>query len=118
MGLRLGSWKTVTITKDDNPAVSIETDLGGTFRNVQVYSPAIDSAALTVKPGRITADTEVQAHLFKLATTGDAANTTTAKTAAAMNVFMDICARYVTLLLDATQTTATRTFYIRGIDPL
>lgn len=118
MGLRLGSWKTVTIAKDADPAVSAETDLGGVFRNVQVYSPALNSAALTVEVSRLTADTAVQAHLFKLATTGDAANTTTAKTAAAMNVFRDICARFVTLLLDAKQTTAARTFYVRGIDPL
>lgn len=118
MGLRAGSWITVTITKDDSPAVSTEANLGAAFRHVQVYSPALNSAALTVKPSRLTGETAVQAHLFKLATTGDAANTTTAKTAAAMNVFKDIYAKYVTLLLDATQTTATRTFYIRGIDPL
>lgn len=118
MGLRSGSWITVTITKDASPAVSDEANLGAAFRHVQVYSPAIDNATLTVKVSRETGDTAVQAYIFKLATTGDVANTSTTKTTAAMNVFKDIYARYVTLLLSATQTTATRTFYIRGIDPL
>lgn len=118
MGLRLGSWKTVTIAKDASPAVSAETDLGGVFRNVQVYGPALNSAALAVKPSRLTADTAVQAYTFDADATGGFANTNTARTTAGMEVFKDICARYVTLLLDATQTTAARTFYVRGIDPL
>ena len=120
MGLRTGTWVTVTIAKDANPAVSSEADLLGVFRSVQVHSPAIDNATLTVKPATkdITGGTAVQAYIFKLATTGDVANTSTTKTGAAMNVFKDICARYVTLLLSATQTTAARTFYIRGIDPI
>lgn len=116
MGLRLGSWKTITVAKDGT--TSSETDLGGVFRNVQVYSPALDSATLTVKPSRVTGDTAVQAETFDADATGSFANTTTAKTTAAMNVFKDICARYITLVLSAAQTTAARTFYARGIDPL
>ena len=118
MGLRIGSWKTVTITKDDDPAVSTETDLGGVFRNVQVYTPAIDSAALTVKVSRESADTAVQTYMWDTDATGNYVHTTTARATAGMEVFKDICARYVTLLLDAAQTTATVTFYVRGIDPL
>jgi len=118
MGLRLGSWKTVTITEDDDPAVSSEVDLGAVFRNVQVYSPAIDSASLMVMPSRNTGDTAVAPYFFSQAATGDLVITTTAKTVAAMEVFKDICARFVTLLLNNTQGTADRTFYIRGIDPL
>ena len=118
MGLRLGSWKTVTIAKNADPAVSSETDLGAVFRNVQVYSPAIDNATLTVKVSRLTTETAVQAHTLSGAATGDHVNTSTTKTAAAMNVFKDICARFVTLLLSNKQTTLTRTFYIRGVDPL
>ena len=118
MGLRLGSWQTVTIAKDDDPAVSTETDLGAVFRNVQVYSPAIDNATLTVEVSRLTADTAVQAYASNSAATGDHANTSTTKTTAAMNVFKDICARFVTLLLSNAQTTAARTLYVRGIDPL
>ena len=118
MGLRLGSWKTVTITKDDDPAVSTETDLGAIFRNVQVYTPAIDSAALTVEVSRQTTETAVQTYAWDADATGNFVHTTTARATAGMEVFKDICARYVTLLLDAVQTTATRTFYVRGIDPL
>jgi len=118
MGLRLGSWKTVTIAKDADPAISSETDLGGVFRNVQVYSPAIDNATLTVKVSRLTTETAIQAYTLKGSATGDVANTTTLKTTVAMNVFKDICARFVTLLLSAKQTTDARTFYVRGIDPL
>ena len=118
MGLRLGSWKTVTIAKDADPAVSAETDLLAQFRSVQVYSPAIDNATLTVKVSRLTTETAVQAYTMDGNATGDFANTSATKTTAAMNVFKDICARYVTLLLSNVQTTAARTFYIRGIDPL
>ena len=117
MGLRLGSWKTVTIAKDADPAVSDETDLGENFRNVQVYGPAIDSATITVKPSRLTGDTAVQAYTLVVGG-ADYVNTTTARATAGMNLFRDICARYVTLLLGAVQTTAARTFYIRGVDPL
>jgi len=109
-----GAWKTVTIAKDGTS--SSETDLGGEFRDVQVYSPALDSATLTVKPSRATGGTAVQAYTFDADETGDFANTTTAKTTAAMNVFKDICARFVTLVLSAAQTTAERTFYVRGIN--
>lgn len=116
MGLRIGSWKTVTIAKDGTS--SSETDLGDEFKDVQVYSPAIDSATLTVKPSRVTGDTAVQAYTFDADATGDFANTSTAKTTAAVQLFKDICARYVTLVLSAAQSTAARTFYIRGVNPL
>lgn len=118
MGLRLGSWKTVTVTKDADPAVSAETDLGEVFRNVQVYNPELDNATITIKLSRLTGDTAVQAYTFDADATGDFVNTTTARTTAGMNVFKDICARFVTIVLGAVQTTATRTFYIRGIDPV
>ena len=118
MGLRLGSWKTVTIAKDADPAVSSETDLGEVFRNVQVYSPALDSAALTVKVSRLTTETAVQTYFWDTDATGNYVHTTTARATAGMEVFKDICARYITLLLDAVQTTAARTFYVRGIDSL
>jgi hypothetical protein len=118
MGLRTGSWQEVTIAKDDDPAVSVEVDLGSEFRNVQVYNPAIDSATITIKPGRITGDTAVQAYEWDGDAAGDFVKTTTARATAGMNLFKDICARYVTLLLGAAQTTAARTFYVRGIDPI
>lgn len=118
MGLRTGSWKTVTIAKDANPAVSAETDLGAEFRSVQVYNPALNDAAITIKPSRLTADTAVQGYTLNGAATGDFVNTTTARTTAGMNVFKDICARFVTILLDAVQTTAARTLYVRGVDPI
>jgi len=117
MGLRLGSWKTVTIAKDADPAISAETDLGGDFRSVQVYCPAIDTATLTVEPSRLTGDTPVQAYTLAVGGT-DAVNTTANRATAGMVIFRDLGARYVSLLLSAVQTTAARTFYIRGIDPL
>jgi hypothetical protein len=116
MGLRLGSWKTITIAQSGTE--SSETDLGAIFRNVLVYSPALDSATLTVKVSRVTADTAVQVHTFKVSATGDVAKTTTAKTAAAVNVFDNICGQFITLVVGASQTSAARTFYARGIDPL
>jgi len=118
MGLRTGAWKTVTITKDDDPAVSSEVDLGAEFRHVQVYNPAMDSATITVEPIRNTGETAVQAYTFDRDATGDFVNTTTDRATAGMNVFRDICARYIALLLGAAQTTETETFYVRGIDPI
>ena len=112
---RCGEWKTVSIAKDGT--TSAETDLGMDFEKVQVYSPAIDSATLTVKPSRATGDTAVQAYATDDDATGDFVHTTSAKTAAAMNV-LTVMARYVTLVLSAAQTSAARTFYIRGVNPL
>ena len=116
MGLRLGSWKTITVAKDGT--ASSETDLGGTFRNVQVYTPTIDSATLTVKTSRLTTETAVQVYTMDDNATGDFVNTNTARTTAGVNIFKNICGRYITLVLSAAQTTAARTFYARGIDPL
>ena len=118
MGLRTGSWKTVIIAMGASPAVSAEIDLVGEFRHIQVYNPALDSATITVEPSRNTGDTAVQAYTFNSGATGDFVNTTTARATAGMNVFKDICARFITLLLSATQTTAARTLYVRGIDPI
>jgi hypothetical protein len=111
-----GPWKEVTIAKDGT--ASSEVDLEGEFRDVQVYSPAIDSATLTVKPSRKSGDTAVQAYLVGGSATGDFTNTTSAKTAAAMNVFLLVCARYVTLVLSDAQTTQARTFYVRGLSKM
>jgi len=116
MGLRTGSWKTVTIASSGT--TSAETDLGSEFRHIQVYNPAIDSATITVKPSRLTADTAVQAYTFNDGATGDYVNTTTARATAGMNIFKDICARFVTMVLGAAQTGGARTIYVRGIDPI
>ena len=112
---RTGSW--VAAVLPDESATTPEVDLGGEFEKVQVYSPAIDSATLTVKVARNKGDTAVQVHAMDDDATGDFVHTTTAKTAAAMNIFT-ICARYITLVTGANQTTAAVTFYVRGIDPL
>lgn len=116
MGLRLGSWKTVTILIAGT--TSSETDLGENFRNVQVYNPALDSATITIKSSRLTGETAVQGYTFDTDASGDYVNNTTARATAGMNVFKDICARFVTIVLGAAQTSAARTFYIRGIDVL
>lgn len=113
---RIGPWKTVTVAQ--NGTTSSETDLGTDFHDVQVYSPALDSATITIKPSRESGDTAVQAYTFDADATGDFVNTTTARTTAGMNLFRDICARFVSIVLGAAQTSALRTFYIRGIDPL
>jgi len=114
--LDTGPWITVTIAKSGT--TSSEADLLSQYRDVQVYSPALDSASITVKPSRNSGDTAVQAYTFDADATGDFANTTTARTTAGMNVFRDICARFVTIVLGASQTSAARTFYIRGINPI
>lgn len=113
---RAGIWKEVTIAL--NGTTSSEVDLSSEFHDVQVYNPALDSASITVKPSRKTGDTAVQAYAFNDGATGDFVNTTTARTTAGMNLFKNICARFVTIILGAAQTGGARTLYIRGIDPL
>ena len=115
MGLGIGRWITVTVAL--NGTTSSEADLGTEFEHVQVYNPAIDSATITVKPSRESGDTAVQAYTFDADATGDYVKTTTARATAGINVFKDICARFVTLVLGASQTAA-RTFYIRGVHPI
>jgi|GEM_PF-6827673 len=116
MSNSIGPWKKVTI--DKNGTTSSETDLGYEFEDVQVYNPAIDSATITVKPMRETGGTAVQAYTFDADATGDYVNTTTARTGAGMNVFKNVCAQFVTIVLGAAQTTAAVDFYIRGVKPL
>jgi len=109
-----GDWQTVTVAKDGT--TSSEANLGGEFKDVQVYNPALDNASITIKPARTTGGTAVQAYTFDADATGDFANTNSARTTAGMNVFRDICAQFVKVVLGAAQTTALRTFYVRGID--
>jgi len=113
---RIGSWITVTVAKDGT--TSSEVDLERDFQDIQVYNPALNNATITVKPSRKTGDTAVQAYTFDADATGDFANTTTARTTAGMNLFRDICARFIILVLGAAQSTAARTFYVRGVNPL
>lgn len=109
-----GDWQTVTIAKDGT--TSSEVNLGGEFRDVQVYNPALDSATITIKPVRTTGGTAVQAYTFDADATGDFVNTNSARDTAGMNVFRDICAQFVKVVLGAAQTTQARTIYVRGID--
>jgi hypothetical protein len=108
-----GTWQEVTIAL--NGSTSSEINLGAEFRHVQCYNPALDSATITIKPGRNRGDTAVQAYTFDADATGDYVNTTTARATAGMNVFKDICAKYVTVVLGANQTSLARTLWIRGI---
>ena len=116
MRVRAGRWFTVTIAASGT--TSSETDLGDEFEDIQVYNPALDNATITVKPSRKSGDTAVQAYTFSNAATGDYVNTTTARATAGMNLFKNICARFITLVVGASQTGGARTFYVRGINPL
>lgn len=113
MKMSIGPWREVTIAQ--NGTSSSEVDLGDEYAHVQVYNPAIDSATITIKPSRKTGDTAVSAYAWKGTEAADFAMATTARTAAGMNVFKDICAEFVTVVLGASQTSAARTFYIRGV---
>ena len=112
MSDRYGPWQTVTIA--DNGTASSEVNLGAEFRDVQLYNPTMDNTTITIKPGRVASDTAVQAYTFGTNATGDFVNTTTTRTTAGMNVFKDICARYVTVVV-ASQAGGPRTLYARGI---
>jgi hypothetical protein len=109
-----GDWQTVTVDRDGT--TSDEVDLGGEYRDVQLYNPELDSSTLTIQPTRLTGGTVVQAYSFNADATGDFDKTTTARTTAGMNVFVGVCARYVKVVCGAAQTAAERTFYARGIE--
>ena len=109
-----GDWQTVEIAQSGTE--SPEVNLGGEFRDVQVYNPALDSATITVKPTRTKGGTVVQAYTFDADASGDFANATTARQTAGMNVFRDLCAQFVKVVVGASQDSAKRTFYVRGID--
>ena len=108
-----GDWQTVTVASSGT--TSDEVNLGGEFRDVQVYNPALDNASITVQPVRITEGVGVQAYSFGAEATGDFVKTTAARQTAGMSVFKDICAQHVKVHLGAPQTGGARTFYMRGI---
>ena len=115
-----GPWQEVGILISGTTSSEVDLDPAGKmeFKKVQVYNPALDSATITVKPSRKTADTAVQAYILSKNATGDFVNTTTARTGAGMNVFDNICARFITIVLGAAQSSAARTLYVRGIDAM
>lgn len=116
MGKEFSQWKTVTIAQGE--AISAEVDLKGEFEDVQVYNPAMDDASITVKPVRATGGDEVVAYLFNAGETGDFENITEDRETPGMNVFKNICARFVKVVLSEDQAGGERVFYIRGINSL
>lgn len=109
-----GDWQTVAIASGGT--TSDEVNLGGEFRDVQVYNPALDNATITVQPTRVSGEDAVQSYTFADDVTGDFVKDTTARATAGMSVFKDICAQYVKVHLGIAQTGGARTLYARGID--
>jgi len=116
MGLNMGPWVEVTVAKDGTE--SSEADLRGTFEHVQVYFPVTDSTTISIKSSRVTGEDAVTPYDLKPAATGDHELVTTARATAGVVVFPNVYAQYVTIVLSAAQSTAARTFYIRGIHPI
>jgi hypothetical protein len=114
--VKTGRWEEVTIAL--NGTTSSEINLGLEFRDVQVYSPAIDSATITIKSSRKSGETAVNQYRMTNGAASDYVDTTTARTAAGAEIFKDVCAQFITIVLGAAQTTLARTLYVRGIDPL
>jgi len=111
---KYGDWISVTIASGGTSSDQI--NLGGDYYAVQVYNPAIDSATITVKPTYETGGTVVQA--YNISGGSDAVNTTTARATAGMNLFNEICAQYIKIVVGAAQTSGAVTFKVRGIFPL
>ncbi|MBA7486817.1 hypothetical protein ES707_22378 [subsurface metagenome] len=113
---KYGPWQIVTVAKDGD--TSDEANLQGEFKDVQVYNPELDEATITIQPARDSGGDVVPAYTFDVNTTGDFTNTTAPRATAGMNVFKNIYAQYVKVVLSIAQAGGARTFNVRGIDLL
>lgn len=107
-----GAWNTATVAK--NGTTSGAVDLGADYKDVLVIIPALDSATVTV---HISNDNSTFYPMYILDddATGSFAHATSAITTAVQSVIFHIGAvRWVKVVCSASQTTAARTFYVRG----
>jgi len=106
-----GEWKTVTVAKSGTTSGSV--DLGADYKEVLVLFPALDSATVSVT---ISNDNSTFFAISALDAdaTGSFAHATTAGTSAGAVVFKIGGCRYIKVVCGAAQTTAARTFYVRG----
>ena len=113
---KASEWKAVEVAQ--NGTTSAECDLGRDYEKCQVYIPALDSATMQLQVARNSGDTPSPVYEFNYATAADFAKTTTARSTQISMVVWNIFGRFVTIVCGASQSTAKRTFYVRGINPL
>lgn len=108
----IGAWKTATVAKDGTE--SGEVDLGRDFEKVLVIIPTIDSATVTVEIVKDEGGTAYDMNQLDADATGSFASATTAGTGGIACIF-PCGAQFIKILCGAAQTTAARTFYVRGL---
>jgi hypothetical protein len=101
-----GQWLPVTVTKDDDPALSGEVDLGQEYEYLNILIPTIDSANVSLYVARELGGTYYQLGL--------ATNVFAAGTGGLMTTFELGGYRFIKVLCSAVQTTSSETFYVRG----
>ena len=109
----LGQWKTVTVAASGT--TSSEVDLGLDFKQILVLAPALDSATIAVQIAQRSGGTFFNQYALDADATGDFAHATTAATAAKAVLF-NCGAQFIKVVCSAAQTSAERTFYVRGIN--
>lgn len=111
--MALGRWRTVTVAQ--NGTTSDAVDLLGAYKKLLVLIPALDSATVNVS---VSNDNSTFFPLNALDddATGSFLHAHSASTTA-MAVFYEIggC-QFIKIICGASQTSADRTFYVRGVD--
>lgn len=109
----LGRWKTVTVAQ--NGTTSSAVDLEGAFRDLMVLIPALDSATVNISVSKDNS-TFYPLNALDDDATGSFLHAHSASTTA-MAVFFKIggC-QFIKVVCGASQSSADRTFYVRGVD--
>jgi len=110
------NWETAVIAKDDAGKLSAAVDLGRPYRSLAVIVPTIDSASVTVHVTDVIGGTYQALYYISTNDGDDDAAITTAGVGGITVVFPFFGFQYFKIAVGATQTTAARTFKVRGFD--
>ena len=109
-----GPWETVLIDIDVDDTLSAEVDLGANYEFLTVLIPTITSSTITVHVAMASGGTFFPLYAFDADGTGDFAHATSAATTTHAVVFRIGGVQYIKIKAGSTQTTADKTFYVRG----
>lgn len=109
-------WKSVLLDKDVDQKVSAEVDLEGNYEFLAVIQPELDGGhTLTVHVAMKSGDTFYPTYALDGDSTGDHAQITTGAATTRMIIFNIGGMQYIKVVV-GTNTTNSKTFYVRGTD--
>ena len=114
--MKFSNWESAVVAKDDATKLSGEVDLGRPYGSLEVIVPTIDSATVTVHVAEIAGGTYQALYIISNTDGDDKVPLTTAGTGGITVLLPVFGFQHLKIAVGATQTTAARTFKVRGFE--